>query len=85
PEILTAPPTDGLWDDNRTDESQIGAGYDELEWAMTYTALTTQEKNAQVLEDRQKQVLSLFQKLHAANRHKMDPIPVCNIPEHLRE
>jgi NAD+ synthase len=84
-EILTAPPTDGLWEDNRTDESQIGAGYDELEWAMTYTALTEEEKKAWVLDDRQKQVLALFQKLHAANRHKMDPIPVCKIPKHRRE
>ena len=33
-EILIAPPTDGLWDNNQTDEEQIGATYDELEWAM---------------------------------------------------
>ncbi len=43
-EILTALPTDGLWEDNRTDESQIGAGYDELEWAMSYIALSGKEK-----------------------------------------
>ncbi len=43
-EILTALPTDGLWEDNRTDESQIGAGYDELEWAMTYAAMTEEEQ-----------------------------------------
>ncbi len=84
PDILTAPPTDGLWADNRTDESQIGAGYDELEWAMAYTALSEEEKRAQPLDGRQKQVLSLFRRLHAANRHKMDPIPVCEIPDHLR-
>ena len=35
-EILKASPTDGLWNDGRTDESQIGASYDELEWAMTF-------------------------------------------------
>lgn len=34
--ILAAPPVDGLWEDNRTDEQQIGATYDELEWAMRY-------------------------------------------------
>lgn len=84
-EILTAPPMDGLWEDNRTDEGQIGAGYDELEWAMTYTALTKEEKKIQTLDDRQKQVLSLFQTLHAANRHKMDPIPICEIPDHVRK
>jgi NAD+ synthase len=82
--ILTSPPTDGLWGDNRTDESQIGAGYDELEWAMTYTALTQEEKKDQILNDRQQQVLALFEKLHAANRHKMDPIPICEIPDHLK-
>ncbi|HSL62290.1 MAG TPA: NAD(+) synthase [Desulfotignum sp.] len=84
PEIITAPPTDGLWDDNRTDEGQIGAGYDELEWAMAHIALGRKEKKAQILDDRQKQVLALFERLHAANRHKMDPIPVCRIPDHLR-
>ncbi len=83
-EILTALPTDGLWEDNRTDESQIGAGYDELEWAMTYAAMTEEEQKKRVLNERQKQVLAIFQKLHAANRHKMDPIPVCEVPDHLR-
>jgi NAD+ synthase len=83
-EILTALPTDGLWEDNRTDESQIGAGYDELEWAMSYIALSEKEKKDRALTDRQTQVLALFEKLHGANRHKMDPIPVCKIPDHLR-
>jgi NAD+ synthase len=83
-EILTSPPTDGLWEDNRTDESQIGAGYDELEWAMAYTAMTEEEKKGRPLNDRQKQVITLFEKLHAANRHKMDPIPICEIPDHLK-
>ncbi len=82
-DILTAPPTDGLWEDNRTDESQIGAGYDELEWAMTYAAMPEKEKEHQMLDDRQKEVLALLEKLHAANRHKMAPIPVCKIPDHL--
>jgi len=82
--ILSALPTDGLWQDNRTDESQIGAGYDELEWAMSYAGLDEKEKNATRLTDRQTQVLTLFEKLHAVNRHKMDPIPVCEIPDHLR-
>ncbi|MBF0378877.1 MAG: NAD(+) synthase [Desulfamplus sp.] len=35
-DIINAPPTDGLWEDGRTDESQIGATYPELEWAMRY-------------------------------------------------
>ncbi|MCF8075816.1 MAG: NAD(+) synthase [Desulfotignum sp.] len=83
-EILTSPPTDGLWEDNRTDESQIGAGYDELEWAMAYTAMTEEEKKNRPLNDRQKQVIPLFEKLHSTNRHKMDPIPICEIPDHLK-
>lgn len=46
--ILTAAPTDGLWEDGRSDEDQIGATYPELEWAMDYqgdsTELTVREK-----------------------------------------
>lgn len=67
PKILNAPPTDGLWEDSRTDESQIGATYDELEWAMEHTEGTT---------ERQKEVLSIYTSLNKKNRHKMNPIPV---------
>ena len=74
-EILKAKPTDGLWGDGRNDEDQIGASYDELEWAMTYSG---EESN---LSDRKKEVLKIFKKFHQANRHKMIPIPVCVIPE----
>ncbi|MCF8093086.1 MAG: NAD(+) synthase [Desulfotignum sp.] len=84
-QIITAPPTDGLWEDNRTDEGQIGAGYDELEWAMAHESLPEEKKKTMVLNQRQKQVLSIFRQFHKANRHKMDPIPVCRIPEHLRQ
>ncbi|MBU0465416.1 MAG: NAD(+) synthase [Proteobacteria bacterium] len=79
-EILTAAPTDGLWEDNRTDESQIGATYAELEWAMQY--LDSPPKDP--LNERQKKVVSIYKKFHIANKHKMDPIPVCRIPENLR-
>ncbi len=75
-DILTAAPTDGLWDDNRSDESQIGATYKELEWAMAY--LDSSKKEA--LNTRQKKVLSIYKKFHIANKHKMEPIPVCHIP-----
>ena len=40
-DIIEAAPTDGLWGDDRTDEDQIGASYDELEWAM---AVVEQDK-----------------------------------------
>jgi NAD+ synthase len=80
-EILNAPPTDGLWDDSRSDESQIGATYAELEWAMTYDDTNKDEGQ---LDGRQKEVLSIYKKFHKINRHKMDPIPVCIIPESYR-
>lgn len=79
--IINAPPTDGLWEDNRTDESQIGATYAELEWAMEFEA---GEKDGNPLNNRQKTVLSIYRKFHQANRHKMDPIPVFKVPEDLR-
>jgi NAD+ synthase len=80
-DILKAAPTDGLWEDDRTDESQIGATYAELEWAMQYLELPQKDP----LNTRQKKVVSIYKKLHMANKHKMDPIPVCLIPEHLKD
>lgn len=76
-EILDAPPTDGLWDDERVDEDQIGATYDELEWAMEYKGDKSE------LTERQKEVISIYDKFHKANKHKMVPIPVCEIPTSL--
>ena len=64
-EIIDAPPTDGLWDDGRTDEGQLGLSYKELEEAM----------NNENSLNRQK-----YLKIREANLHKMDPIPVCKIP-----
>jgi len=64
-EIIDAPPTDGLWDDGRTDEGQLGLSYKELEEAM----------NNEKSPNRQK-----YLKIREANLHKMDPIPVCKIP-----
>lgn len=77
-DILRAPPTDGLWHDNRTDEDQIGASYPELEWAMEFNG------DESDLSDRQREVLAIYHRLHRANRHKMEPIPVCMIPNELR-
>jgi NAD+ synthase len=76
--ILTAAPTDGLWGDNRTDEDQIGASYPELEWAMDFKG---DEHN---LNERQKEVLAIYRRFNNANKHKMLPIPVCEIPNHLK-
>jgi NAD+ synthase len=77
-DILSAAPTDGLWGDDRTDEDQIGASYPELEWAMSFDG----DKSS--LNERQSEVLAVYQRLHAANRHKMEPIPICKIPDALR-
>ena len=76
-DILAAPPTDGLWADNRTDENQIGASYAELEWAMQYESSGGDEPT---LGDREKEILQIYRRFHNANRHKMEPIPVCQNP-----
>jgi len=74
--ILTAAPTDGLFGDDRSDEDQLGATYDELEWAMcTNDTETTENK----LTEREKEVLKIYKKLNQNNQHKMNPIPVCTI------
>jgi len=69
-EILIAKPTDGLWDDDRTDEDQMGATYEELEWAMEYKGLLIG------LEKRQLEVLDIYQTLHIKNTHKMAMPPI---------
>ena len=79
-DILHAPPTDGLWEDNRTDESQIGASYEELEWAMSAET----HENTDNFTERQNEVLIIYRRFHNQNRHKMDPIPVIQIPDELR-
>ena len=71
-DIRNSIPNDGLWADGRTDEDQIGATYEELEWAMRQVA-GTQRKD---FSDRQKEVMEIYQKLHDSNSHKMRPIPI---------
>lgn len=78
PEIRQAAPTDGLFGDNRTDEDQLGASYDELEWAMKFSENKSEEDG---LSLREKQVLSIFRRLNRINQHKMNPIPICKIPK----
>ena len=74
-EIIEAEPNDGLWNDNRSDEDQIGASYEEIE-----TAMINFNKNEN-LSQREKKVLEIYKSFNTANRHKMDPIPVCKIPK----
>ena len=64
-EIIDAAPTDGLWDDGRTDEGQLGLKYEELEEAMNNVNSINREK---------------YEKIRNINLHKMEPIPVCKIP-----
>ena len=64
-EIIEADPTDGLWDDGRTDEGQLGFKYHELEDAMVNPNSPHREK---------------YEKIRNQNLHKMEPIPVCKIP-----
>jgi len=79
--IQNARPTDGLFADGRTDEDQIGASYPELEWAMAYI----ENKETYELDSRQKHVMEIYTTRNRANKHKMDPIPVCEIPAGLKK
>ncbi|MBE9575296.1 NAD(+) synthase [Flavobacterium proteolyticum] len=79
--ILKAKPTDGLFGDDRSDEDQIGANYDELEWAMS------QMEKGKTIEDfngREAEVFKIYKRLNTINQHKMIPIPICKIPENLK-
>ncbi|MFK7787584.1 MAG: NAD(+) synthase [Crocinitomicaceae bacterium] len=77
-EIVDAKPTDGLWEDGRSDEDQIGASYPELEWAMNHKG------DGSILSERQEEVLNIYKRLNRINRHKIEPIPVCMIPDELK-
>jgi NAD+ synthase len=80
--ILKAAPTDGLFGDSRTDEDQIGASYDELEWAMK---MQDEGKLTTDFEGREREVYDIYTRLNRANQHKIKPIPVCSIPPHLKK
>ena len=75
--IIKAKPTDGLFGDSRTDEDQIGASYDELEWAMLEVE---KGKSSTTFTGRQKEVFEIYNQRNKANLHKINPIPVCKIP-----
>ena len=71
-EIIQAAPTDGLWGDGRSDEEQLGASYEELEWAMK----ESKNPSNKDLSEREKDVLGIYQRLNKLNSHKMNPIPI---------
>jgi len=80
-DILVAKPTDGLFGDDRSDEDQLGASYEELEWAMAEV-----EKRSSIddFNGREKEVFEIYKRLNTINQHKMQPIPVCQIPLNLK-
>ena len=79
PEIQAAIPTDGLWEEERSDEEQMGASYPELEWAMS----VYQTQKPEDFSGRQREVLDIFLRLNKAMQHKIHPIPICDIPSEL--
>ncbi|MFP2997405.1 NAD(+) synthase [Spongiivirga sp. MCCC 1A20706] len=79
--IMVAAPSDGLWGDTRSDEDQIGASYPELEWAMN---MDDEGKKASDFQGREQEVFQIYKRFNTANKHKMVPIPVCEIPEQLK-
>ena len=75
-EIIEAQPTDGLWDDGRTDESQLGASYKELEWAMDWYENNSESISTKNLNKEQLSVLDIYLSHRKINKHKMQEIPV---------
>ena len=74
--ILKATPTDGLFGDDRSDEDQLGASYDELEQAMLDIENGKTEND---FNGREKEVFKIYNKLNKMNQHKMQSIPVCYV------
>ncbi|MFL2591092.1 MAG: NAD(+) synthase [Flavobacteriaceae bacterium] len=79
-DIQKSDPTDGLWDDDRTDEDQIGASYEEIEFVMK----SIEKNSKETLNSRQEEVLKLYKNLNSKNNHKMSPVPVCIVPKALK-
>jgi NAD+ synthase len=79
--IQKAAPTDGLFGDSRTDEDQIGASYDELEWAMN---IQDEGKSEDDFSGREFEVFKIYSRLNRINQHKMLPIPICEIPKEIQ-
>ena len=79
--IMKAAPSDGLFGDARSDEDQIGASYPELEWAMK---MKDEGKTSEDFEGRQRKAFEIFSHYNTSNKHKMVPIPICEIPKKLK-
>ncbi len=79
--IMEAAPSDGLFGDARSDEDQIGASYPELEWAMKMDELN---KTVNDFSGRELEVFKIYTRYNRGNKHKMIPIPICEIPNNYR-
>ena len=79
--IMKAAPSDGLFGDTRSDEDQIGATYPELEWAMQ---MEENGKTPDDFEGREREAFNIYLRYNRSNKHKMNPIPVCEIPNNLK-
>ena len=87
PRIVSAAPTDGLWDDGRTDSDQLGVSYELLEWVMESGVAEWMQGNPEELTQwqgndltsDQKEAIDQYRKFHRQNRHKMDPIPTFKV------
>jgi NAD+ synthase len=79
--IMEAAPSDGLFGDARSDEDQIGASSPELEWAMK---MADAGKSSDDFNGREKEVFDIYMRFNTSNKHKMIPIPICEISDDLR-
>lgn len=79
--IIKAAPSDGLFGDARSDEEQIGASYPELEWAMQMDDIGKTEND---FSGREQKVFKIYKRYNNSNKHKMVPIPICEIPKEIK-
>ena len=78
--ILNALPTDGLWDDGRSDIDQLGINYNQIEWAMNKIE---NKHDLKKMTNEELDIIEIYTKYNQKNEHKMKPIPVCKIPKKL--
>lgn len=79
--IQQAVPNDGLWEDGRSDEDQIGATYDELEWALNFYDQHKAGWISATMSARQREVMDIYLARHIGNSHKLNAPPVCEVPQ----
>ncbi len=83
--IQDATPNDGLWDDGRSDEDQIGATYAELEWALEFYDTHRAKWTSEELSAREAEVMKIYLDRHFLNKHKLEAPPTCEVPEEIKQ